>query len=315
LYYERGNLTDICVGHTCAETLATGWGAIALSDGELSPKATIMDGPYAMAITAGNNGTATVEGDDKPNTSILVAQGDGSKTVSTGHGNLHMAQGIGVTAKASGVGNVLVAVGSGHRPETVSTATARGDQNTALTVGVGSRVEIIGTGGLGICRGNNTNSRTNGDRGMSISVGDEAEAQAGNGDFVTAISKGIRAKATAYGHAPTAFVAGEYSEALSAGPWAVAIATGPFSSARVRSSNGVAISTGDAGKVRSTFEGSAIFLIERDEEYGRDIVNVFAGIVGKDGIKPATWYTLVQGVLTEVSDEPLPDDSEDHETM
>jgi hypothetical protein len=39
--------------------------------------------------------------------------------------------------------------------------------------------------------------------------------------------------------------------------------------------------------------GNALFLVERDGNY--DIVNVWAGIVGKNGIEPGTWYTLKNG--------------------
>ena len=52
------------------------------------------------------------------------------------------------------------------------------------------------------------------------------------------------------------------------------------------------MASGYAGKA-SGVEGSALFLVERDGDY--NIVNVWAGIVGRDGIKPDTFYTLKSG--------------------
>lgn len=39
--------------------------------------------------------------------------------------------------------------------------------------------------------------------------------------------------------------------------------------------------------------GNALFLVERNEAY--EIINVWAGIVGKDGTEEDVWYTLVDG--------------------
>ena len=41
-------------------------------------------------------------------------------------------------------------------------------------------------------------------------------------------------------------------------------------------------------------EGCAIFLVERDDETDA-ILNVFAGIAGRDGIEPDAFYTLRDG--------------------
>jgi len=44
--------------------------------------------------------------------------------------------------------------------------------------------------------------------------------------------------------------------------------------------------------------GNAIFLIERGDE--GEILHAFAGIVGQNGLKEKTWYTLTNGVAVEV---------------
>ena len=46
-------------------------------------------------------------------------------------------------------------------------------------------------------------------------------------------------------------------------------------------------------------EGCAIFLVERGEDY--NIIEVWAGIAGKDGVKPNVWYTLESGEPKEIS--------------
>jgi len=42
-----------------------------------------------------------------------------------------------------------------------------------------------------------------------------------------------------------------------------------------------------------------MFLVERDDDY--KIIAVWAGIAGRDGIKPAVWYALKGGKPVEVS--------------
>jgi hypothetical protein len=41
-------------------------------------------------------------------------------------------------------------------------------------------------------------------------------------------------------------------------------------------------------------DGNALFLVEREAYTGR-ILHAWAGVVGRDGIKPLTWYTLRDG--------------------
>jgi hypothetical protein len=91
-----------------------------------------------------------------------------------------------------------------------------------------------------------------------------------------------------------------YQGAASAtGTRGAASATGDQGAASATGYQGAASATGYAGKV-SGVEGNALFLVERDGDY--NIVAVWAGIAGRDGIKPNTWYTLQGGKPVEVAE-------------
>lgn len=60
---------------------------------------------------------------------------------------------------------------------------------------------------------------------------------------------------------------------------------------------GAASATGNQGRVMAA-EGNAMFLVERASD--DTIISVWAGIAGRDGIKPKTWYTLSSGEPVEV---------------
>jgi len=64
-----------------------------------------------------------------------------------------------------------------------------------------------------------------------------------------------------------------------------------------KSTQGAATASGYEGKARGV-AGCALFLVERDGS--GEILHVWAGIAGKDGIKPSTFYRLVDGKPVEV---------------
>ena len=74
-----------------------------------------------------------------------------------------------------------------------------------------------------------------------------------------------------------------------------ASATGRYGAASATGDQGAASATGYQGKAQAS-EGSAIFLVRRKDWTGGDdsyqITHVWAGIAGRDSIKPLTWYTL-----------------------
>lgn len=81
-------------------------------------------------------------------------------------------------------------------------------------------------------------------------------------------------------------------------PESPASATGDQGAASATGYQGAAMSSGYGGRVHGN-DGNAIFLVERNE-YGK-IIAVWAGIAGRDGIKPDTWYSLRNGQPVEVS--------------
>lgn len=112
------------------------------------------------------------------------------------------------------------------------------------------------------------------------------------GDWGAAIATGIRAVATAKGDGGAATATGEYGAAHATGYGGTATATCLDGIATATGKEGAAIATGENGKAKGA-TGNALFLIERGARW--NIVAVWAGIVGQDGIEPDTFYTLQNG--------------------
>ncbi|MBS6362134.1 MAG: hypothetical protein KH616_17360, partial [Burkholderia sp.] len=101
--------------------------------------------------------------------------------------------------------------------------------------------------------------------------------------------------ATNTGNRSAATNTGDYSAATNTGNRSAATNTGYQSAATAEGKHSVALASGFYGKAKG-IEGAALFLVYRDEdadgdEYGR-ILHAKAVIVGRDGIKADTFYTL-----------------------
>ena len=108
---------------------------------------------------------------------------------------------------------------------------------------------------------------------------------------------------SATGDYGAASATGDYGAASATGDYGAASATGVKGAASATGYYGAASATGFYGKARGK-DGNALFLVRRRDDYSDrhgEILHAWAGIVGRDGIKPDTWYTLdVDGKPTEV---------------
>ena len=106
------------------------------------------------------------------------------------------------------------------------------------------------------------------------------------------VATGDNEGATASGYQGAATASGYQGAATASGDQGAATASGDQGAATASGTRGAATASGYDGRARGA-DGNALFLVERDNNY--EIVNVWAGIVGRDGIKPDTFYHLVNG--------------------
>jgi hypothetical protein len=133
--------------------------------------------------------------------------------------------------------------------------------------------------------------------GIEVSLGDLA-VRAAKWVFDRAIWKdapnvsGDNKAATASGTRGAATASGDQGAATASGDQGAATASGDQGAATASGTQGAATASGDHGAASGAL-GNALFLAERDDSY--NIIAVWAGIVGRDGIKPDTFYRLVDG--------------------
>jgi len=102
---------------------------------------------------------------------------------------------------------------------------------------------------------------------------------------------------TATGDQGAASATGDQGAASATGDQGAASATGYQGAASATGNRGAAMASGYEGKVMGK-EGNALFLVERGANY--NIVAVWAGVAGRDGIKADTFYMLKGGRPVEV---------------
>ena len=89
-----------------------------------------------------------------------------------------------------------------------------------------------------------------------------------------------------------AFNSGARGAASNSGDYGAASNSGARGAASNSGAQGAAMSVGYDGRVKG-IDGSALFLVERDED-GK-ILNVWAGIAGQNDVLADTWYVLKNG--------------------
>ena len=120
------------------------------------------------------------------------------------------------------------------------------------------------------------------------STGDYGAASS-TGDYGAASSTGYQGAASSTGIYGAASSTGIYGAASSTGDYGAASSTGIYGAASSTGRKGAAMASGFEGRVMGT-DGNALFLVRRDSD-GK-ITHAWAGIVGRDGIKPNVWYQL-----------------------
>lgn len=118
-------------------------------------------------------------------------------------------------------------------------------------------------------------------------------------EYTTSRCKSVdpESPASATGERGAAYVTGWSGAASATGESGAASATGWRGAASATGKHSVAMACGFEGKAKAS-NGCAIFLVERKDD--GEIINVFAGIAGRDGIKPDVFYMLKGGNLVEV---------------
>jgi hypothetical protein len=199
-------------------------------------------------------------------------------------GEREAASATGYSGAASATGNSGAASATGDR----GAASATGNSCAASATGNRGAASATGYSGAASATGNSGAASATGDRGAASATGYSGAASA-TGDSGAASATGTSGAASATGNRGAASATGDSGAASATGYIGAASATGKCSTA---------MACGYGGRAAAS-EGSAIFLVERNGDW--EITAVFAGIAGRDGIKPDTFYTLRNGQPKEVA--------------
>ena len=122
-------------------------------------------------------------------------------------------------------------------------------------------------------------------------------ASTNTGDYSASTNTGDYSASTNTGHRSASTNTGHRSASTNTGDYSASTNTGYRSASTVEGCHSVAIATGYQSRAKAS-EGSSIMLVERNSSM--EIVAVFAGIAGRDGLKADAWYTLEGGKPKEI---------------
>jgi hypothetical protein len=157
-----------------------------------------------------------------------------------------------------------------------------------------------------VVTGENEGATASGDSGAATASGYSGAATASgysgaataSGYSGAATASGYSGAATASGDSGAATASGYSGAATASGNRGAATASGDSGAATASGNSGAATASGRYGRVKGA-DGCALFLVHRDSNW--KITKTWSGIVGRDGIKPDTWYTLNEaGAAVEV---------------
>ncbi|WP_116791436.1 DUF7666 domain-containing protein [Achromobacter dolens] len=166
--------------------------------------------------------------------------------------------------------------------------TATGYRGAASATGNHGAASATGDQGAASATGDQGAASATGYRGAASATGYQGAASA-TGYQGAASATGDQGAASATGYQGAASATGDQGAASATGYQGAASATGYRGAASATGDQGAAMACGYAGKAMGAL-GNALFLVYRDDDYV--IRKVGAAIVGENGIKPDTWYSL-----------------------
>ena len=124
-----------------------------------------------------------------------------------------------------------------------------------------------------------------------------SDAVISTGDYSSSAATGDFSLATATGDYSAATATGYRGAARAEGCQVAALVTGDRATVSAKGDASVAVSAGHDGRAMAA-EGCGIAIFERADD--GSILSVFAGVAGRDGLKPMTWYACKGGKAVEV---------------
>jgi hypothetical protein len=224
------------------------------------------------ATASGYQGAATASGD----WGAATASGEQGAATASGHQGAATASGHQGAATASGEQGAATASGE------QGAATASGEQGAATASGWRGAATASGWRGAATASGFQGAATASGYQGAATASGEQGAATA----------SGHQGAATASGNWGAATASGFQGAATASGEQGAATASGWRGAATASGWRGAATATGYKGKARGK-DGCALFLVERSVE--GEILSVWAGVVGRDGIEADQYYELRSG--------------------
>ncbi len=214
-----------------------------------------------------------------------AASATGDYGVASATGTYGAASATGFHGAASATGTCGAASATG----TYGAASATGQLGVASATGQRGAASATGQRGAASATGHRGAASATGDLGAASATGDYGAASA-TSTYGAASATGFHGAASATGHRGAASATGDYGAASATGNLGAASATGDLGVASATGASSVAMASGIRGRV-SGEEGCALFLVNRNLKTGV-IHHAWAGRVGRNGIKPNTFYTL-----------------------